>query len=170
LKEQKKNINQDIIEIKAQLLSDGKKIHSKMLNIAYKTSNSDEELAYNLGLWCKWIKATDTQLGFSLKDEMDRLQKNFKNTPAEDYFLLNKIFKRKFKYYYFIFLFVGLFLIYEGIDLEIQGMQFISDCCYKWPPIHNGATVCFAGIVLTIVAFINLRNDVKRIQFYRLVK
>ena len=170
MKGQEKNINQDIIEIKAQLFSTGKKIQAEMLNTAIKLSASDEELAYNLGIWYKWIKSTDPQLGFSLKDEMNRLQKIFNDTPAEDYFLLNKIFKRKFKYYYFIFLLGGLFFIYDGIDSEIQGILIISDCCYKWPRIHNGATVCFVGIVLIIVAFINLRNDVKRVQFYRLVK
>lgn len=170
MKEQKKNINQDIIEIKAQLLSDGKKIQSEMLNTAFKISISDEDLAYNLGLWCKWIKVTDPQLGFSLKDEMNRLHKIFNDTPAEDYFLLNKIFKRNFRYYYFALLAVGLFILYSGISLQISGIQSYAIGYRLLPVIKNGATIGFVGLLVCIASFINLYNDVKRKQYYRLLK
>lgn len=170
MKGQKKYINQEIVEIKAQLLSAGKKIQAEMLNTALKLSVSDEELAYNLGLWYKWIKGTDPQLGFSLKDEFNRLQKNFNDTPAEDYFLLNKIFKRRFRYYYFALLAVGLFILYVGIFLQISGIQSYAIGYRLLPVIKNGATIGFTGLLVCIASFINLYHDVKRKQYYRYVK
>lgn len=165
-----RNIKPDIFEIQSELFRLDKKLQASLLQDAFSLGSSDEALAYNLGLWCKWVKKTDPQLGFILKDECNRLAKNFNETPVEDYFLLKKSFQFKFKFYYLIFLFGGLHLFYTGIDFELDGFQTYSRFSYLFPPIHNGLTYSFIGLVLTVVGFINLRNDFKRVKYYRLVK
>lgn len=156
--------------MQSELLRLDKKLQASLLHDAFSLGNSDEALAYNLGLWCKWIKKTDPQLGFILKDECNRLFTNFNETPVEDYFLLKKSFRFKFKFYYFIFLFGGLFIFFTGIDFELAGIQTYSKFIYLFPLIQNGLTISFTGLVLTVVAFINLRNDFKRVKYYRLLK
>jgi len=165
-----RNIKSDIIEIQSELLKMEKKIHVQMLNTAYKLSASDEELAYNLGLWCNWIKETDAQLSFFLKDEMNRLQKNFIDNPAEDYFLLNKTLNRKFRYYFWGMLALGLFILYYGVFIQISGFQTYAMGYRLLPVIKNGLTIGFIGMLISIAAIVNLRDDIKRKKYYRLVK
>lgn len=147
-----------------------KKFHAQMLNTAYKLSASDEELAYNLGLWCNWIKETDAQLSFFLKDEMNRLQKFFIDNSAEDYFLLNKTLNRKFRYYFWGMLALGLFILYYGVSIQISGFQTYAMGYRLLPVIKNGLTIGFIGMLISIAAIVNLRDDIKRKKYYRLVK